>query len=163
YSINNDPAQDILVIQKYSGSEGQPLMNDLKIFRASEMLLIRAEAYADAGQFNGPSNSTAALLKQLRDARFGSDTPLLNFASQADAFGAILDERRVELAYEGHRYKDLKRLGTRGNRGVNKDAIDCAINGACTLDASDYRFTLPLPIVEFNANPGLRDQQNPGY
>lgn len=163
YDINNDPALDILVIQKYSGSEGQPLMNDLKIFRSSEMLLIRAEAYADAGQFNGPSNSTAALLKQLRDARFGSDTPLLNFASQANAFGVILDERRIELAYEGHRYKDLKRLGTRGNRGVSKDAIDCAFNGACTLDASDFRFTLPLPIVEFNANPGLRDQQNPGY
>jgi hypothetical protein len=74
-----------------------------------------------------------------------------------------LDERRVELSFEGHRYKDLKRLGARANRGVSKDAIDCAFNGACTLAATDFRFTLPLPIVEFNANPGLRDQQNPGY
>jgi hypothetical protein len=88
---------------------------------------------------------------------------MLVYANESEAFGALLDERRVELSFEGHRYKDLKRLGARANRGVSKDAIDCAFNGACTLAATDFRFTLPLPIVEFNANPGLRDQQNPGY
>lgn len=163
YATNNDPATDILVIQKYPGSEGQPLMNDLKVFRSSEMLLIRAEAYADAGSINGASNSTAALLKQLSDARFGTDTTLPVFANETEAFAAILDARRIELAFEGHRYKDLKRLGARANQGVLKDPIDCAFNGACTLPASDFRFTLPLPIIEFNANPGLREQQNPGY
>ena len=163
YATNNNPATDILVIQKYQGSEGQPLMNDLKVFRSSEMLLIRAEAYADAGSFNGATNSTAALLKQLNDARFGTATTLPVFASETEAFAAILNARRIELAFEGHRYKDLKRLGARANQGVLKDPIDCAFNGACTLPASDFRFTLPLPIVEFNANPGLREQQNPGY
>lgn len=155
----NLPADDILVIQKYFGSEGKPLMNDLKVFRASEMLLILAESRADANNLTG----VATLIKQLRDARFGSAQPLPVYANQAEAFGAILDERFIELAYEGHRYKDLKRLGTMGNRGVDRDPLDCALNGACTLSASDFKFTLPLPIVEFNANPGLRDQQNPGY
>lgn len=163
YVTNNDPATDILVIQKYPGSDGQPLMNDLKIFRASEMLLIRAEAYADAGTINGASNSTAALIKQLRDARFGAETALPNYQSQQAAFESILNERRIELCFEGHRYKDLKRLGERAGQGVLKDDIDCAFNGACALPATDYRFTFPLPIVEFNANPGLREQQNPGY
>ncbi len=163
YATNNNPATDILVIQKYPGSEGQPLMNDLKVFRGSEMLLIRAEAYADAGAINGATNSAAALLKQLNDARFGTDTALPVFANETEAFAAILDARRIELAFEGHRYKDLKRLGARANKGVEKDAIDCAFNGACTLSATDFRFTFPLPIVEFNANPGLRAQQNPGY
>lgn len=163
YQTNQNPATDILVIQKYPGSEGQPLMNDLKIFRASEMVLIRAEAYAANGTINGATNSTAALLKQIRDARFGTDTPLPTFANQTEAFAAILDERRVELAFEGHRYLDLKRLGVRANQGVLKDPIDCAFNGACSLPADNFRFTLPLPIVEFNANPGLREQQNPGY
>ncbi|MCK8482393.1 RagB/SusD family nutrient uptake outer membrane protein, partial [Flavihalobacter algicola] len=41
---------DVLLVQKYPGSDGQPLMNDLKIFRSAEMLLIRAEAAADANQ-----------------------------------------------------------------------------------------------------------------
>jgi len=71
-------------------------MNDLKVFRSSEMLFILAEARADAGDLAG----AAALIKQLRDARFGSDQALPVYASQADAFGAILDERRIELALE---------------------------------------------------------------
>lgn len=159
YETNQDPATDILVIQKYPGSEGQPLMNDLKIFRASEMYLIRAEAAVAQGDLG----TAASLLKDIRDARFGEDTQLRSFANQTEAYAAILTERRVELAFEGHRYLDLKRLGGRANQGVRKDPVDCAFNGACTLSADDYRFTLPLPIVEFNANPGLREQQIPGY
>ena len=159
YQANNNPASDILVIQKYPGSEGQPLMNDLKIFRSSEMYLIRAEAAVAQGNLGIAAN----LIKDIRDARFGEDTTAPSFGSPQAAYAAILNERRVELAFEGHRYFDLKRLGTRANQGVLKDPIDCAFNGACTLPADDYRFTLPLPIVEFNANPGLREQQNPGY
>ncbi|TQI69753.1 putative outer membrane starch-binding protein [Gramella sp. Hel_I_59] len=154
---------DVLVVNKYAGSEGRPLMNDLKVFRSSEMLLILAEAYAAQGNFNGDSNSTASLIKRLRDARYGTDTILPSYDDMQGAFADILEERRVELAFEGHRWKDLKRLGERANRGVLKDPVDCAFNGACTLSPTDYRFTLPLPIVEFQANPGLRDQQNPGY
>ena len=159
YEVNQNPATDILVIQKYPGSEGQPLMNDLKIFRSSEMYLIRAEAAVAQGNLG----VAAGLIKDIRDARFGEDTTAPSFGSQTEAYAAILDERRVELAYEGHRYLDLKRLGVRANQGVLKDPIDCAFNGACTLSADDFRFTLPLPIIEFNGNPGLREQQNPGY
>ncbi|MDY8134141.1 RagB/SusD family nutrient uptake outer membrane protein [Aquimarina sp. 2201CG5-10] len=155
--------EDVLVIRKYPGSDNQPLMNDLKIFRSSEMLLILAEASADAGNINGASNSTASYIKQLRDARFGSDQTLPVYANQTEAFAAVLNERRIELAFEGHRYLDLKRLGERAGQGVLKDPLDCAFNGACTLPATDHRFTLPIPLRELNANPGLRAQQNPGY
>ncbi len=157
YAINNDPALDILVISKYPGKDGQPLMNDLKIFRASEMVLIRAEAAADANDLAG----AAAFVKELRDARFGSDTAAPVYGSQQEAFADILDERRKEFMYEGHRYKDLKRLGARANRGVERDAIDCAVNGACSLPVTDFRFSVPVPLVELNANPNV--QQNPGY
>lgn len=159
YGTNQNPELDILVIQKYPGSEGQPLMNDLKVFRVSEMYLIQAEA-AVAG---GDLGLAASLLKEIRDARFGTDTPLPDLVNKTLAYAAILDERRVELCFEGHRYLDLKRLGTRANKGVSKDAVDCAFNGACSLLPDDYRFTLPLPAVEFAGNPGLREQQNPGY
>ena len=161
YENDPDPVNnDILVIRKYPGSEGVPLMNDLKVFRSSEMLLILAEARAAQGNFSG----AAQLIKQLRDARFGSAQPLPNYANQAEAFAGILQERRVELCFEGFRYKDLKRLGVAANRGVDRNIIDCTEqSGACTLPASDFRFTLPVPIVEINANPGIREQQNPGY
>lgn len=163
YENDPDPVNnDILVIQKYQGSQGQPLMNDLKVFRSSEMLLIAAEAKAA-----GPSadlNGAAQLIKQLRDARFGSPQPLESYDSQQEAFRDILEERKIELVYEGHRMKDLKRLGVAAGVGIDRDPIACTIqSGACTLPASDFRFTLPIPIVEINANPGIAAQQNPGY
>ncbi len=157
YQTNTDPAADILVITKYPGKDGQPLMNDLKIFRSSEMLLIKAEALADANDLSG----VATLIKQLRDARFDSAQTLPIYSTQTEAFGAILDERRIELVFEGHRYKDLKRLGARANRSIDRDAIDCAVNGACNLAVSDFRFTMPVPLIELNANSNI--QQNPGY
>lgn len=162
YATDPDPVNtDILVIQKYPGSEGQPLMNDLKVFRSSEMLLVLAEARV---AINNDLTGAANLIKQLRDARFGSAQPTPSYGSAQAAYADILQERRIELCYEGHRYKDLKRLGTAANRGVDRDVTDCTTqSGACTLSASDYRFTLPIPIIEINANNGIGGQQNPGY
>jgi hypothetical protein len=155
--------EDRLVIAKYKGITGALLSNDLKVFRSSEMLLILAESLAHNNNFNGATNSTAALIKRLRDARFGTAQSLPVYASKAEAFAAILNERRVEFAFEGHRYKDLKRLGVRANQGVVRDPKDCAFNGACSLAPDSYKFTLPIPLAELNSNPGLRAQQNPGY
>lgn len=162
YETDPEPGStDILLINKYPGSEGQPLMNDLKVFRSSEMLLILAEARAAADQFG----AAAQLIKQLRDARFGSPQPLPAFNTRQEAYAAILDERRIELAFEGFRYKDLKRLGVAANRNIDRDPTDCTIwTGACTLSSNDYRVrALPIPIVELNANNNIVGQQNPGY
>jgi hypothetical protein len=66
----------------------------------------------------------------------------------------------MELAFEGHRYLDIKRnksiLG-----GISRNDIDCAQGGNCEMAASDFRLTLPIPQVELNANPNIT--QNPGY
>jgi hypothetical protein len=163
YQNDPDPVNnDILVIQKYPGSEGQPLMNDLKVFRSSEMLFIAAEA--KARKAGADLTGAATLIKRLRDARFSTVQALPVYASAQQAVGDILDERKVELSYEGHRHKDLRRAGVAGGRGVARDLIACTIqSGACTLAASDFRFTLPIPIVEINANPAIAAQQNPGY
>lgn len=148
---------DVLLVFKYPGSGGQPLMNDLKEFRSAEMLLIRAEAAADANQLA----AAELFVKQLRDARFGSDQPLPNYTSQEDAFGGILDERRLEFLFEGHRWVDLKRLGARGNRQIDRDDKECSLLSGCTLPNSDHRFTLPIPLSELTANGAA--EQNSGY
>jgi len=148
---------DILPVNKYSGSDGAPLMNDHKIFRVSEMVFIQAEALAAANDLVGAATS----IKTLRDARFGTDTPLPVYATQQEAFGDILDERRKELFVEGHRWLDLKRLGERANRTIQRDPADCSITNACSLPITDHRFTLPIPVRETNINPAL--EQNPGY
>lgn len=161
YATDPDPVNtDILVIQKYPGSEGQPLMNDLKIFRISEQYLILAEARAAANDLSGAAQAIDAI----RDARFGEDMPAPVYSSQTEAYQDILEERRIELAFEGFRYVDLKRLGPAAGVGIDRDLTDCTNqSGACTLPATDYRFALPIPIVEINANPGISEQQNPGY
>lgn len=148
---------DVLIVWKYPGSDGQPLMNDVKVFRSAEMLLIRAEAAADANNLS----QAATLIRQLRDARFGAPQPTPSFANQAEAFGAILDERRLELLFEGHRWVDLKRLGDRGNRAIDRDDRECSFLAGCTLSSGDFRFTLPIPIAEITANSAV--EQNPGY
>jgi len=53
----------------------------------------------------------------------------------------------------------LKRTAT----DITRDSDDCAAiqNAACTLPASNFRFTMPIPSAERDVNPGL--QQNPGY
>jgi hypothetical protein len=160
YETNpNRKDDDILVIKKYPGSEGNPLMNDLKIFRSSEMVLIRAEAAAANGDLGGAAN----FIKLIRDARLGGGQDLPSYASGEEAFKDILLERRIELAFEGHRYLDIKRLGQRANESIDRDPFDCEVNGACELANDDYRFTFPIPQVETNANSVIREQQNAGY
>ena len=148
---------DVLLVFKYPGSNNQPLMNDLKVFRSAEMLLIRAEAAADANNLT----AAAGFIDQLRDARFGSDQPAPSYSNQTEAFGGILDERRLEMLFEGHRWVDIKRLGARGNRSIDRDAKECSLLAGCTLPVSDFRFTLPIPLAELTANTAV--QQNPGY
>jgi hypothetical protein len=52
-------------------------------------------------------------------------------------------------------------MGDRGGRALDRDARECSFLAGCTLANSDYRFTLPIPQVELNANPSV--VQNPGY
>lgn len=152
--------EDQLIVNKYPGKPGQELLNDNKVFRSSEMHLIVAEAKIARNDLAG----AAADIKALRDARFGTAQPLPNYVSQQQAYAALLNERRVEFAFEGHRWKDIKRLGVRANQGAERDPIDVAVFGMTpSLAPTDYRFTLPIPLVEFNGNPNLRSQQNPGY
>jgi hypothetical protein len=149
----SDPANNSHLIGKYIGPG---FLNDLKVFRVSEMYLIKAEAQARNNQLT----EAATTLKAIRDARFGSDTVLDVYGSVNDALTAILAERRVELAYEGHRYLDIKRLRNVLNIGISRDARDCP-TGNCDLPASDFRFNLPIPLPELNANSNM--VQNPGY
>ena len=153
-SNDNFINDDVLLVYKYPGGV-QPLLNDLKVFRAAEMHLILAEAAADSGNFT----DAGILVNQLRGLRGAEalDAP----TSVQQAFGQILDERRLEFLFEGHRWVDLKRLGDRAGRTLDRDARECSFLSGCSLTNSDYRFTLPIPVSELTAN-GAADQ-NPGY
>jgi len=150
------PEDNLHLINKYPGSSA-PFVSNIKAMRVSEMYLIKAELQV---KVQNDLEGAALTLKSIRDARTGTSTALVTYANPTLALADVMNERRMELAFEGQRYLDIKRnkalLG-----GITRNAIDCASGGSCELGASDYRFTLPIPQVEINAFPGIT--QNPGY
>lgn len=156
----NYQSTDALVLDKYSGISTSNLINDIKVFRISEMLLIKAEGRANAMDYSG----VATILKQIRDKRSTTGArPLPVYANATEAWADILLERRLELCFEGHRYIDLKRLGVLANKTVDRHPLDNStynITGNIT-SVTDFRFTLPIPSNEIAGNPTI--QQNPGY
>lgn len=149
-----------ILIDKYPGSSVGLLVNHVKLLRSSEMLLIKAEVEARQGKFA----EAAASVQSLRVARhIGNPQPELPvYSNLTEALRDILLERRKELCFEGHRYLDLKRIGKEINVGISRDPRDCAsFSAPCDLPPTDYRFTMPIPRDETNANPSI--VQNPGY
>ncbi|WGK63609.1 RagB/SusD family nutrient uptake outer membrane protein [Croceiramulus getboli] len=159
--VGTNADNDYNAIKKFLGETGQVNGRvDLKPLRAAEVLLNKAEA-----QFNlGLEADALATLDELRIERFEDFNP----ATDGGETGAALEEaiqynRRVELAFEGHRFFDLKRRGESIVRSNNGDIIDGSgtppVN--LTLPAGNFRFQLPIPIGEINANPNFA--QNEGY
>lgn len=156
-SRRNDAA-DYFLIGKYRGSADGPNINDIKLFRLSEVKLILAETKARNGNLTGAAND----VRDIRNVRIGTTQPLPVYADLNAALADILVERRREFAFEGHRYLDIKRIGKEINVGVNRLPIDAATFSApLALPASDYRFTFPIPQNEIFANPTIG--QNPNY
>ncbi|WP_412464527.1 RagB/SusD family nutrient uptake outer membrane protein [Flavobacterium mekongense] len=151
---------DVLAIDKYPGKTAQPLRNDLKLYRSSEMALIIAEC--EVGGSTPNLAAAAARVQSIRQARgTGQTTPA--YANAQAAWADILLERRKELAFEGHRYIDIKRLAAlAGVQGIDRNITDDALqNVPLTLPLSDHRFTMPIPQAEVAGNVTI--QQNPGY
>ena len=134
----------IQFIQKYTGTT-QIYVDRIPVFRVSEMILIQAEARAEQGNTGGALEA----LNRLRAAR---GLTALSGLGQGEIVDAVLRERRVEFAFEGHRFFDLKR------RGLD---IPKPQTGFGVLPYSDYRILAPIPELEVDLNSQLT--QNPGY
>lgn len=109
--------------------------------RLAEVYLIRAEARARIG-----TDLTGAA-SDLNVVRTRAGLPNTTAATQADLLTAILAERRVELAHEGHRFFDLRRY----NR---MDLLGFTTNF--------YRVRLPIPQTELFRSGDILEK-NPGY
>jgi len=161
--ISAAPAYTIRPVGKYTdGNEQLNLLGDVQIFRSSELRFIKAEARANAGDLAG-AMEYVNLVRRARNnsTRTGTEGILPVPDNVTDVWKAILQERRIELAFEGFRYTDLRRLGAKANVTVDRSAADCAFNDACTLPIDDHRWIMPIPLEELQANRNI--QQNPGY
>ncbi|MES2776370.1 MAG: RagB/SusD family nutrient uptake outer membrane protein [Bacteroidota bacterium] len=128
---------------------------NVRILRFSDVVLMYAEAAAEAG---GAANITSAVnaLNTVRfRARNGSTTILPNIVAtdQNAVRDAIRQERRIELAMEQDRFFDLVRWGT----------AQAALNAAGKPNFNGNRdVLLPIPQTQIDLSAGVLTQ-NPGY
>lgn len=122
--------------------------DNVPIARYSEVLLNRAEGLAQTDA--GISADAVTLLNQVR-SRSVPNIPAYpaytaaSFATKQALIDAILFERRLELAFEGHRYYDLMRYKRNSSR----------------ISYGDQKAIFPIPLADIQQNPNL--VQNPGY
>ncbi|SNT15179.1 Starch-binding associating with outer membrane [Ekhidna lutea] len=131
-------------VNKYPGNDGNTRFFNYPVLRLSEMILIQAECLARDGQ-----NTAAQNAINLITAR--ANAPAITSTGNA-LINDILAERRRELAFEGHRYGDIKRLQMDIDRGSG-----CTLtNGNCVIPYGDKLFAWPIPQEETDANPNMQ-------
>ena len=140
---------------KYSGTSAQ-FVDRVPVIRVSEMYLIQAEAHAELGQTSEALAALNTFLAARGDDAFGSDDgddeTAADDTSREGIIAEVIRQRRLEFAFEGHRFFDLKR------RGLDVPKPQTGFN---VLPYTDFRILAPLPDVEVTNNPLLN--QNPGY
>lgn len=128
--------------------------NNYMITRYADALLMYGEALAGIGQ-------KEAALPYFNQVRARAGLAGLT-ADQLDS-EQILHERRLELAFEGHRYFDLVRTGKAieyiSRALMTKVDYDDQIFTFQPIEA--YQLILPIPISEIEKDATL--VQNPGY
>jgi hypothetical protein len=129
--------------------------NNVFVFRLAEMYLIRAESRTQQGKISG-SNGAISDINELRiranRPNKTSTAPVVTGATQSQMLLIIEEERKIELAFEGHRWYDLVRTGRASQ--------------VMPLFNSNWKSKFekwPIPQREIQNNPALTDDQNPGY
>jgi len=162
---NVDPA----LIGSYliKGSYWASSMNRI-VFRYADVLLMRAEAYAQLGQTDQAIN----LVNQLR-SRAASSTQMIS--SYPNAYGVkmyisnyrgsyskdqavkiVKMERRLEMGMESERFFDLVRWGDAAtvlNKYYSEEIDHCAIYSAAHFTANKDEY-LPIPFSQISASNG---------
>lgn len=129
--------------------------------RYAEVLLIAAEA---AAEVNGPNAEAEGYVNQVRQRARNAAGVAGTFPANVQTglsktafIDLVIEERRIELAFEWKRWYDIKR----------RNLGDIAFKGPGSTEpqpnftaSRDYLF--PIPKTELDINPNLAPQ-NPGY
>lgn len=150
WADNYWPSSNFPFANKMRQTDGQ---QNFYVVRYADILLLKAEALARTGDLAG----SAALVNQVR-ARVGLGA--VAFTSADDAINKILLERKMELAFEGQRWFDLKRTGKAvAVLSQQKDGKGTVLPSAANIN--EAKLLWPIPQNQLDKNQNLT--QNPGY
>lgn len=120
-------------------------------FRSSEFYLIAAEAALELEDLDNARLHLTTLMKaRYHKNIFPKEETKVNNMNQDELRQEIQDERFRELAFEGHRWFDLRRT----TQPVLTKKYQ---NSTYTLEQNDSRYTLRIPSEAIEANPGLAE------
>lgn len=121
------------------------------LFRLADIMLLKAEALTDADDLDGAADLVNAVRTRV-------DLDPITLTTKGNMILAIEKERRLELAFEGHRWHDLKRTGRaieviNATRDGNGNSLGYQLN--------EDRLLWPIPQNDRDKNEKLT--QNNGY
>ncbi|MCO6461231.1 MAG: RagB/SusD family nutrient uptake outer membrane protein [Saprospiraceae bacterium] len=138
WDINNFPFCNKM--RNTTGSQNQIFL------RLADIYLLKAEALTELGQLDASSGAQY----YINLVRSRVNLAPVNVTTAEELRVAIALERRLELAFEGHRWYDLKRTGK---------AIETM--SALGYQINENKLLWPIPQGERDKNVNLT--QNPGY
>lgn len=119
-------------------------------FKASEAYVVRAEAQARLKKGELALQDINSILKSRMRKDFLVTLKVTDFADDAAILNRVLEERRLELAFDGgFRFMDLRRLGKPKIDHVFKDAK------VFTLEKDDPRYIMQIPPSETENSPEM--------
>lgn len=141
--------EDWKSIRRYVG-DPYHYVHNIPVIRLPEIYLNLSEAYYKRGRIT----EAIDMLSRVTLARRQESSPTIT------GINTILDERRREFILEGQTFFDWFRNG----RNISDRPILGYINSSATITfGSTTQVVYPIPLLEMNANPAIRHQQNPGY
>lgn len=156
-------AIDKYIISNNAGILANNGGQDWYIIRYADVLLMRAEALIEQG------NTSQEVYDLINEVRQRVEMPKIEDVegtglSQSDLRDILRHERRVELAFEGIRFQDLKRWGTMSDAYTNS-SNDKKVGTNATIIPVSYQDTrsivLPIPQSEIDQISTL--EQNPAW
>lgn len=126
--------------------------NNFMLIRYAEVLLTYAEA---KNEFSGPEASIYDALDQIR-SRVGM-IGISKAQTKETLRDIIRNERRIELANEGHRFYDIRRWKIAPN--VMKTVYDITNTQVGTRVWNDRFYRFPYPQKAVDLNPKLKEAQ----
>ncbi len=134
---------------------------NMMVLRYADVLLMAAEALNEISYNNGKAFD---YLNQVRNRAKATPYTATNIADQASFRQAIDKERRLELAFENHRWFDLLRTGKALEVMNAANAGGTSPNAASALafTMKPHQVIFPLPQTQIDASAG-KLTQNQGY